>query len=304
MTDSKLDTLARGMDKWPDDLPRLPDKMEGHYWAAYGDGGEVVMRRPLGPSYTRKDWERRRNELGLNSPLVMAPFFVGAEPVSTKRHALDCVIKQLDGCRWPPDGFDITVLDIPGAYGWRWRNFAQFGTRSAWDVYCIERGENEDHITMNDWNSEMKNRGVKCPVDGGNPVHLVGKPGAAPATTVYKVTDLDMIDWQGGEVLKDFISAAKKPEHHYHVLASVLLRAYERAVFGKGKGCHAQDLPFGEQPMQQISRLAGSHDGLVYQAIKKIQESQRLDHDAAIRELLGAIVYTAGNIVYQEGEVS
>jgi hypothetical protein len=86
----------------------------------------------------------------------------------------------------------------------------------------------------------------------------------------------------------------------YETLADVLARAYDQAARGKGKERHAQDLPFDQQPMQTISQLVGSADGLRYQAIKKIQEAPRLSHDAGVRELLGAIVYLAGAIIHQE----
>lgn len=86
----------------------------------------------------------------------------------------------------------------------------------------------------------------------------------------------------------------------YESLADVLKRAYDQAAIGKGAQRHATGLPFHEQPMQTISQLVGSNDGLLYQAMKKIQESQRMDRDAAVRELLGAIVYVAGAIIYEE----
>ncbi len=54
--------------------------------------------------------------------------------------------------------------------------------------------------------------------------------------------------------------------------------------------------------MQTISRLIGSHDGLLYQAVKKIQESKRMDKDAAVRELLGAINYIAGAVIFLEAK--
>ena len=86
----------------------------------------------------------------------------------------------------------------------------------------------------------------------------------------------------------------------YASLADVLARAYDQAARGKGKERHAQDLPFDQQPMQTISQLVGSADGLRYQAIKKIQEAPRLAPEAGVRELLGAIVYLAGAIIHQE----
>lgn len=87
----------------------------------------------------------------------------------------------------------------------------------------------------------------------------------------------------------------------YESLARVLHRAYDQAAKGKGAERHACSRPFTEQPMQSISELLGNETGLLYQAMKKIQESQRLDQDAAIRELLGAINYIAGAIVFKEG---
>ena len=88
----------------------------------------------------------------------------------------------------------------------------------------------------------------------------------------------------------------------YESLSLVLPRAYNQAAQGKGAERHACNRPFTEQPMQSISELLGSETGLLYQAMKKIQESQRLDQDAAIRELLGAINYLAGAIIFKEGK--
>jgi len=88
----------------------------------------------------------------------------------------------------------------------------------------------------------------------------------------------------------------------YKTLSDVLERAYQQAAHGKGKERHANNLPFDKQPMQTISQLVGSADGLRYQAIKKIQEAGRMDKDAAVKELLGAINYIAGVIIYIESE--
>lgn len=87
---------------------------------------------------------------------------------------------------------------------------------------------------------------------------------------------------------------------NYHALTNVLARAYEQAAKGKGAERHADGRPFTEQPMQTISELLGTHEGLLYQAMKKIQESNRLEKDPAIRELLGAINYLAGAIIFLE----
>ncbi len=88
----------------------------------------------------------------------------------------------------------------------------------------------------------------------------------------------------------------KAQPNPYHHLSTVLDEALEQASEGKGRERHAQDLPFHEQPMQQLIDLYGMGFAL-WQAGKKMQESQRLPHDAARNELLGAIVYIAGAIV-------
>ncbi len=89
---------------------------------------------------------------------------------------------------------------------------------------------------------------------------------------------------------------------NYTTLRNVLDRAFEQASSGKGQERHGQNLPFDKQPMQQIQDLVGEGFALG-QAIKKMQESQRLSHDAAIRELLGAINYIAGVIIHKEREL-
>ncbi|MBH9826967.1 hypothetical protein, partial [Vibrio vulnificus] len=79
----------------------------------------------------------------------------------------------------------------------------------------------------------------------------------------------------------------------YELLADVLHRAYEQAACGKGRERHADFRPFHMQPMQTASELIGSADGLLFQAIKKTQESRRLPLDRSVAERLGAIVYLA-----------
>jgi len=85
----------------------------------------------------------------------------------------------------------------------------------------------------------------------------------------------------------------------YASLADVLHRAYGQAAIGKGAERHAQALPFDQQPMQQLCDLYGVGFALG-QAGKKSQEAQRLPTEAAIRELLGAINYLAGAVIYME----
>jgi hypothetical protein len=87
----------------------------------------------------------------------------------------------------------------------------------------------------------------------------------------------------------------------YERLIGVLLQAYDQAARGKGVERHGGGgVPFHEQPMMTINRALGSTDGFVYQAHKKSLESTRLDNDAAVRELLGAINYLAGAVIFLE----
>ena len=83
----------------------------------------------------------------------------------------------------------------------------------------------------------------------------------------------------------------------YDSLAQVLKEALLQAAEGKGRERHAVgDTPFEEQPICFISRQVGIGFALG-QAIKKAIESQRLDTEAAVRELLGAINYLAAAVI-------
>lgn len=87
----------------------------------------------------------------------------------------------------------------------------------------------------------------------------------------------------------------------YERLALVLSKAYEQSAMGKGKERHGDGLPFHEQRMQQISELLKSPKGMAYQVCKKVAEGLDLQtHEAQVKELLGAIVYTAGIIIFLE----
>jgi len=93
-------------------------------------------------------------------------------------------------------------------------------------------------------------------------------------------------------------------EHHlvyakeeYRSLFLVLNDALEQAQSGKGEERHGNGLLFTEQPALTITRAVGLGFPLG-QAMKKIQESQRMDTDAAKRELLGAINYLAAAVLF------
>ena len=85
----------------------------------------------------------------------------------------------------------------------------------------------------------------------------------------------------------------------YESLGAVLAKAVDQAAHGKGKERHATGEPFDQQPICAIARRVGLGYQLG-QAEKKIEESQRLDTDSAIFELLGAINYLAAAVICLE----
>jgi hypothetical protein len=91
-------------------------------------------------------------------------------------------------------------------------------------------------------------------------------------------------------------------DEKYAPLWNVLARAFEQASAGKGKERHGNGKPFLEQPMFSICSMLRSNHFLIGQAVKKAQESSRMDKDRAVKELLGAINYLAGAVIYLENE--
>ena len=82
---------------------------------------------------------------------------------------------------------------------------------------------------------------------------------------------------------------------NYKDLKKVLDLALLQASEGKGKERHANNEPFTEQLIFIIEKLTNSFQ--LGQAIKKIVESQRLEREAGIRELLGAINYISAKVI-------
>lgn len=87
----------------------------------------------------------------------------------------------------------------------------------------------------------------------------------------------------------------------YESLAGVLQRALDQAQDGKGAERHANSLPFDKQPMQTIAGQVGV-GFLTGQAIKKTQEGQTLPAGRDVAELLGAINYLAGAVIFIESQ--
>lgn len=69
-------------------------------------------------------------------------------------------------------------------------------------------------------------------------------------------------------------------------------RALTQITSGKGKARHSGGKDFDDQPIMTIPDIVGE-GFLLGQALKKIEESQRLENMSAVAELLGAICYLA-----------
>lgn len=114
-----------------------------------------------------------------------------------------------------------------------------------------------------------------------------------------------LIGVTAAEVLQTGVTYAPSPGGHqfpaegYERLHAVYLDAHHQAAYGKGDERHANGLPFHEQRMQTISQGLNSPDGMAYQVIKKLQEGlQMKDAGARRRELLGALNYLAGIVIF------
>jgi hypothetical protein len=136
-------------------------------------------------------------------------------------------------------------------------------------------------------------------------VHLVSEaPDDTNIVPEQSVVDAFMANAQSTTQIEMFekpvVATSNMNVAGYETLADVLQRAYNQAAVGKGVERHsAAGEPFHEQVMQ-IGAAKFGHGALLFQAFKKSEESQRLPHDRAINELLGAINYLAGAVIALE----
>lgn len=79
-------------------------------------------------------------------------------------------------------------------------------------------------------------------------------------------------------------------------LKAVLNMAYAQAMLGKGMERHGEDKPFRDQVWNSITKVVGLGFPLG-QVLKKVDEAQRMAKEAAVRELLGCIIYVAMSII-------
>ena len=84
----------------------------------------------------------------------------------------------------------------------------------------------------------------------------------------------------------------------YGDLQSILQDAFDQSANGKGKERHAGQKAFDRQPIVEIGHMVGPGYA-IGQAMKKSQAmtmQSRAQFEAAERELLGVIVYTAAAV--------
>jgi hypothetical protein len=205
---------------------------------------------------------------------------------------------------------------------WNRENVDYYEVAFESDVHAYE-------VKFPNWKESLEQRPI-APAPVAAETHLDASDLSSPEVTDHTFGCRDKFtgpcNFGGGVIAEEFPEAAKvlRPGEHiikcaedngemevtegavmntpgYERLAGVLVRAFDQAASGKGKERHANDLPFDEQPMQSISDLIGTEAGMAFQAIKKIQESGRLPtREAKVRELLGAIVYVSGMVIWLE----
>lgn len=81
----------------------------------------------------------------------------------------------------------------------------------------------------------------------------------------------------------------------FRPLEAALHAAFQQAATGKGQERHGNGTAFLDQIIFSLADLY--QDGHLFQAAKKMHESQKLEPAAAVRELEGAIVYLAAKMI-------
>lgn len=93
---------------------------------------------------------------------------------------------------------------------------------------------------------------------------------------------------------------------YYESLSSVLNEAYDQASCGKGVNRHAYgEEKFENQVICEIAKRLNptGFSAPLFQAVKKVYESTRLEPKAAKHELLGAINYIAASVILIDNEI-
>lgn len=99
---------------------------------------------------------------------------------------------------------------------------------------------------------------------------------------------------------QDPVPDSAADEVQAHPLLPVLRAAVEQAMYGKGVRHGGATVPFLEQPIFHYAKMHG-RGFLTGQAAKKLEEAASTRHGDAFRtEVLGAIVYAAAAVLWDE----
>jgi len=86
-------------------------------------------------------------------------------------------------------------------------------------------------------------------------------------------------------------------------LVECALETLRQVTRGKGRERHQRGRDFVDQPILVIPALLGGEvglGGLLYQAMKKCEESVKMSVERRIAELRGAVIYTLAAIMHEE----
>jgi len=106
---------------------------------------------------------------------------------------------------------------------------------------------------------------------------------------------------KGKGILKDRIFQFPVPKG-YEILAEIALKACRRVWESKGIERHANNLPFDMQPIMTITRRHG-HGFPRGQALKKVDEAEKMNKEDGLIEILEAITYLMADALILEEEI-
>lgn len=146
-------------------------------------------------------------------------------------------------------------------------------------------------------------RHVSPPVPMERRSQVIGGEGAVPHTGDAPVERSVHVMWAGapeGDLGRpgtiEFVDDEPLTATRYVELERILNDAYDFAARGKGEERHGNGgLPWSQQRIHTIGNELGTGFA-IGQAVKKLFESEGLDDDAAVREILGAITYAASAV--------
>lgn len=160
----------------------------------------------------------------------------------------------------------------------------------------------------------MSNKTISRPVPKARPLQTAHKPARIHPSPINKPLTASTAAVAALALEPEFAQAQgplsiSVPTPGFDDLALTLSEAFDQAAHGKGAARHGLGQPFAAQPMQQLIRL----NGLGFatgQASKKASEALRMlasgntSAEAAVNELLGAIVYLAAAVVAVRADVA